>query len=61
MVIDKYTGKKLFTIQENDAGTEAYADDYVVWLERRVEHLENEVRVKQSALDWYDFEPGSMK
>ena len=26
-----------------------------------IEYLENEIRVKQSALDWYDFEPGDMK
>ena len=28
---------------------------------KEIERLENELRCKQSALDWYDFEPGSMK
>ena len=26
-----------------------------------IEYLENEIRIKQSALDWYDFKPGDMK
>ena len=26
-----------------------------------IEYLENVIREKQAALDWYDFEPGDMK
>ena len=52
---------KYFTICHGDVGTEAYRDEYVKWLEERVIDLENQVRDKQSALDWYDFKPGDMK
>ena len=31
-----YTGKKYFTIHENDAGVEAYDDRYVEWLESQL-------------------------
>jgi hypothetical protein len=35
----KYTGKKYFTIHRNDAGTEAYHDRYVEWLEQQLADL----------------------
>lgn len=50
---------KFFTIHPNDAGTEAYTDAYVKWLEKRIHELEKQVREKQAALEWYDFDPGN--
>jgi hypothetical protein len=40
----EYTGKKWFTIHENDAGTEAYRNEYVEWLEEESKRLEDILR-----------------
>jgi len=42
--------KKYFTLTENDAGTEAYTDEYVVGLEGRIEELEQELARHQKQM-----------
>lgn len=39
-----YTKRKHFTIHRNDAGTEAYRDEYVRWLEDQVRQMTDAVR-----------------
>lgn len=37
--MSEYTGKKTFPIHRNDAGSDAYRDEYVRWLQAEVERL----------------------
>ncbi len=41
---------KYFTITENDAGTEAYTERYVIDLESRIEELEKELARHQKLM-----------
>lgn len=59
--MSEYTGKKWFTIHRNDAGSEAYRDEYVKWLESKIEGLKaenDELRSRRcphcAAKEWSD-------
>ena len=38
---EKYGREKYFTIHENDAGLEAYRDEYVEWLEEQIKYRDD--------------------
>ena len=40
-VVSDYAGKKHFTIHQNDAGSEAYDDRYVEWLEQNIKYRDD--------------------
>lgn len=37
--MSEYAGRKWFYIHRNDAGREAYREEYVQWLEKEIERL----------------------